>query len=155
MNFAFGKNGFTLLELIIVIIIVGILATVGLNQYNNIIEKGRAREARTNIGYMRKLTQEYYLKNSTLDGMALSDIGVGSSSSQLPSSCSNSNYYFRYGIGANYSSWLYLYGVRCTSGGKSPNAERAYNINIDYRLTTGATTWVCYYVDDTSVGCPF
>ncbi len=154
MNITSDKNAFTLLELIIVIIIVGILAVVGLNQYNNVIEQGRAREARTNIGYMRKLTQEYYLKNGTLDSMTLADIGVGSSSSQIPSSC-NSKYYFRYGIGANYSSWLYLYGERCSSGGKSPNTPRAYNLNIDYRLTTGTTTWVCYYSDNPSDRCPF
>ena len=47
------KKGFTLLELIIVIIILGILATIGVSQYQGTIEKGREAEARSILGSMR------------------------------------------------------------------------------------------------------
>ncbi|MBU0547795.1 MAG: prepilin-type N-terminal cleavage/methylation domain-containing protein, partial [Candidatus Omnitrophica bacterium] len=36
------RKGFTLIELIVVIIIVGILASVGMTQYTKVVEKGRA-----------------------------------------------------------------------------------------------------------------
>lgn len=49
------KKGFTLLELIIVIIIVGILATLGFVQYASVIERGRFAEARGNLGTLRQL----------------------------------------------------------------------------------------------------
>ncbi len=49
------KKGFTLLELIIVIIIVGILATLGFVQYASVIERGRFAEARANLGTLRQL----------------------------------------------------------------------------------------------------
>ncbi|MDD5130223.1 MAG: prepilin-type N-terminal cleavage/methylation domain-containing protein, partial [Candidatus Omnitrophica bacterium] len=44
------KKGFTLVELIIVVIIVGILASIGLTQYNKVVEKSRAAEARMILG---------------------------------------------------------------------------------------------------------
>lgn len=44
------KKGFTLLELIIVIIIIGILATLGLTQYARMVERGRGAEARQLLG---------------------------------------------------------------------------------------------------------
>lgn len=48
-------RGFTLLELIIVIIIVGILATLGFVQYTAVIEKGRRAEAAAILSTMRSM----------------------------------------------------------------------------------------------------
>lgn len=46
------KKGFTLLELIVVIIIIGILATLGFTQYTKVVEKGRTAEAKSVLGRM-------------------------------------------------------------------------------------------------------
>jgi prepilin-type N-terminal cleavage/methylation domain-containing protein len=42
------KKGFTLLELIVVIVIIGVLATLGLTQYASMVERGRSAEAKAN-----------------------------------------------------------------------------------------------------------
>jgi len=56
------KQGFTLMELIIVIIIIGIMATVGFGQYKKMVERGRAVEARTIIGQIRTALATYALE---------------------------------------------------------------------------------------------
>lgn len=138
--------GFTLLELIIVIIIVGILAVVGLTQYTDQIERGRLSEAKANIGVMSKFANEYYLKNSTVATIIDSDVTIGNG---LPSSCSSSNYYW-YDIPAKAADIVRLSAYRCTSGGKTPNAEREYQYLLRYYPGTGVQRWYCSYSDDSS-----
>ncbi len=119
------KKGFTLLELIIVIIVVGILATVGLATYTNQVEYSRTAEAKSNVSSARKPAYEYYLKNGTYVGISSSDIGIGASMGLIPSSCVSRNY-FRYGISTTYpatASNMFIYAQRCTSGGKPPQAS--------------------------------
>ncbi len=139
-----NKKAFTLLELIIVIIIVGILAVLGLSQYTNIVEKGRIAEARANIGTMRKLAYEYYLKNGSFTDIQASNVGIGVS---YPSSC-NTSYYFSYGI-SNFGTYVALQSFRCSSGGKSPDSTRRYYYRNYYTPPSG-DDWHCYYYDDSS-----
>ena len=65
MNLHRKKNGFTLLEIIIVIIIVGVLASLALPRFFAIIEYSRSTEALTAIGVVRQSIERCYLQ---LDG---------------------------------------------------------------------------------------
>jgi len=121
------RKGFTLLELIIVIIIVGVLASVGLNQYTISVERGRLGEAFANMGRIRKEIISYYLQNGTLATIVESDVGVGVESN-LPiytSSCVNTNY-FRYRLYNQTDTSVYIYCYRCTTGGKPPQMSYQY-----------------------------
>jgi prepilin-type N-terminal cleavage/methylation domain-containing protein len=54
------KKGFTLLEVLVVIIIIGILAALALPQYMKTIKKARIAEAASNIGSLRGAEIRYY-----------------------------------------------------------------------------------------------
>lgn len=58
-----NRKGFTLLELLIVMIIVGILVTVALPKYQTAMEKGRGMEALQNADALSEAANVYYVKN--------------------------------------------------------------------------------------------
>jgi len=60
------KKGFTLLEVLIVVIIIGVLAAIALPQYVNTIEKARSAEATSNIGALRSSFDRYWYEQSAL-----------------------------------------------------------------------------------------
>ncbi|MFA4991816.1 MAG: prepilin-type N-terminal cleavage/methylation domain-containing protein [Candidatus Omnitrophota bacterium] len=60
------RKGFTLLEVLIVVIILGVLAAIALPQYANTIEKAKSGEASANIGMVRSALDRYWYQNSSL-----------------------------------------------------------------------------------------
>lgn len=58
------RVGFTLLEMMIVIVIIGILATVGLAGYTKTIEKSRSQEAIANLRLIRAGERIYRVENA-------------------------------------------------------------------------------------------
>ena len=57
------RRGFTLVELVIVIAILGILAMYALPKYQGIIKEARSSEARAQLGSVRSALGIYYAKN--------------------------------------------------------------------------------------------
>ncbi|MDD4895095.1 MAG: prepilin-type N-terminal cleavage/methylation domain-containing protein [Candidatus Omnitrophica bacterium] len=111
-----NRKAFTLLELIIVIIIVGILAVLGLTQYTRTTEKGRSAEAKAILGSLRTAEEAYYLEK----GSYASDITV--LPVIAPTSCTSTHYfYYHYNPSGGCSPEGQVAALRCTSGGKSPN----------------------------------
>ncbi len=139
------KKAFTLIEIIIVIIIVGILAALGISQYSIIVERGRITEAKTRLGTMRQLAQEYYLNNGTVTGITNADVGV-------VQACSSSSF-FSYYVMQDCCNRVLLRADRCTSGGKPPVASRPYVYYIEYFPANGYTDWRCQWSDNWS-NCP-
>ncbi|MCG2712569.1 MAG: prepilin-type N-terminal cleavage/methylation domain-containing protein [Candidatus Omnitrophica bacterium] len=53
------KNGFTLMELMLTVIVIAILVSIAIPNYINTVERARAREARATLESMRAAEQTY------------------------------------------------------------------------------------------------
>ncbi|MFA4984104.1 MAG: prepilin-type N-terminal cleavage/methylation domain-containing protein [Candidatus Omnitrophota bacterium] len=118
------RQGFTLLELIIVIIIIGILATLGFSQYTRLVERGRTAEAKSILGQIRTAQAVYELEYGDYSS-DISNISI-----DAPSGCTTTHY-FSYSGDATAAT-----ASRCSSGGKTPDSSAGYVITLNY--STGA-----------------
>jgi len=67
------KKAFTLVELLIVVIIIGILATIAVPQYKNMVLRAKSAEGWTNLGAIRRSISRYRLETgeAPLNGLSL------------------------------------------------------------------------------------
>lgn len=95
-----NKNGFTLIEMLVVVLIIGILAGVALPQYQMAVEKARATEAITNISTMKKQTELYILESGLPNSwINYKDFGNVELSGGTWDSCCYNTKFFWYGVG--------------------------------------------------------
>ena len=141
-------RGFTLLELVVVIIILGVLATLGFTQYGRMVERARGAEARQILGEIRKLAIAYRLANGSVAGITDADVNIGTAADQIPNPCTPSHYFY-YQVSANTSDPTFVaYAVRCQSGGKTPQGPAGsmydYLLYLSTNCATGADIWSGY-----------
>jgi prepilin-type N-terminal cleavage/methylation domain-containing protein len=139
-------RGFTLLELILVVIIIGILASLGTVQYTNMVEKSRIAEAKSCLGTLRTLQLVHYQQEGEYSAQVNADAAPGSGdrdiglNSGLPfdATCTDTNgctdcYYFWYscvgGIGTGSGKCT---ATRCKGAGvgKAPSYKDAYTFDL-------------------------
>lgn len=121
------KSGFTLLELIIVVIVIGILASIALPRYIRIAEKGRVAEAKSLLGAIRSAQMRYVAQFGTY----AADINLLDINMQTPK-----YYTVTAGPGGNISAdaTVVAHATRISPGADNPGLG-AYVINI----TAGGT----------------
>lgn len=69
------SQGFTLLELVVVIVILAILAGLAVPRYIRTVNRSRANEALTILGHLRESAQRYFARNgSSYAGMAIASL---------------------------------------------------------------------------------
>jgi len=135
------NKAFTLLELVVVIIILGVLATLGFTQYGRMVERGREAEVRMIFGDMRKLAYAYYLANGSITGIGSSDVNIGTNPDQIPQTCTGTHYFRYVKSTTSDPNRFWMEACRCTSGGKSPQGASQYEIELISNFVTGEDIW--------------
>jgi prepilin-type N-terminal cleavage/methylation domain-containing protein len=135
------QKAFTLLELMIVIIIVGVLATLGVTQYQAAIERARGAEARSAISQLRSTCAGSYIQDRSVAGCTNAALGIGTNSDQVPSACRATNF-FSYGAVATGTNIITFTATRCTgTNGKQPGGSAALTLTLGTDYSAGADTW--------------
>ncbi len=72
-----AHHGFTLIELMVVVVIVGILAAIALPNYSDYIKRGKIIEATSGMSDLRQGMEQWFLDNRTYVGYCASPVGIG------------------------------------------------------------------------------
>ena len=78
-----NKKGFTLIEILVVVLIIGILAAIAVPQYQLAIEKSRASEALSAVKALKEAADVYYLSAADGSNPSLSKLDISFSNNLL------------------------------------------------------------------------
>lgn len=123
-----GKKGFTLLEITVVLVIIGILASIGIAQYHKSVEDSVYSEAKANLAMLRKLQIAYSdeygdytdvigTTNPISTDLPLVPDGASGSGAHV---CASNEYYFQYDCWKDNSRCI---AFRCVDSGKKPQGK--------------------------------
>jgi len=130
------RRAFTLLELMVVIILIGILASLGTVSYTSVIEKARRGEAASILGTMRQMAIITFQESGaypTTAAQLQSLLGAG-----FAAGACNGSYYFQYSMDAAGTGTA----TRCAAAGKPPQGIAGDTMTLTINGIKGGTvTW--------------
>lgn len=128
-----NKSGFTLLEIIIVIIIVGVLASLALPRFFSTVEYSRSTEALTSFTALRQSMERCYLQRS---GSYANCNNINNLDVENPANSPNAHF---------------SYSLTDTGGSGSPSAT-GYRIVATRGSRDGGDNTSTIFIDQTSTG---
>ncbi len=135
MSLKRNQSGFTLLEIIIVIIIVGVLASLALPRLFSTVEFSRSAEALSAIATIRSSMERCYLANNG----TYSNCGNGAwTQLDIVNPASSPNAHFNYGITANGTIGYTILATRNTVDGGASTSTITVTQNTTQVTRAGA-----------------
>lgn len=129
------RSGFTLLEIIIVIIIVGVLASLALPRFFNTIEYSRSTEALNTIGVLKRAADRCAMANDAVNGTT-NNYSTCITWDQLATEDPSSVIFGYNNVPISFNSNVYT----ITAQRLPPSAAAGDTITFTYNVVTGATT---------------
>lgn len=83
------SSGFTLLELLIAIVILGILSAIALPAFLRQANRAKEAEAKVTIGVINRAQQIYFLENSKFGSLANLDVNISNTGNYIYASSPN------------------------------------------------------------------
>jgi len=139
----FNKKGFTLIELVVVIIIIGILAAIAFPMMRGNIEKAKKSEAVAALGTIRTAERLYFVEHDQYTDVGNFNDAANPLSTYIQPADLAGQYYSAICFnvtGATNTAFL-AWGVGNTDGSTAPKSSEvtgaAYDVNIDQDGTIG------------------
>lgn len=136
-NFMSNLKGFTLIEVMVVVVIVAILAAVAIPSYQDSIRKTRRADAKEALTRVAALQERYFFTKNSYG--SLEDLGLVPAGVSILSS--NDGYYNLSLVGGVMCSGSPCYTVTATATGAQLNDTRCHQLSINHvgRKTANAT----------------
>jgi len=132
--------GFTLLEMMVVVAVFGILATIAIPYYIGDVHKGQRADATTSLRDLANRLERYYSDNNTY---ATATIGAGVTATDvLPASASKQGYY-TLSFSSQSATAYVIKATRVSSGPLAGDTECGdFSLSsTDVRSVTGTLPW--------------
>ena len=145
-----SQSGFTLIEFLVVVLIVGILAAIAIPQYFAVIERGHLTEATACVATLKSALEEARLANASGQYPAVADV-TALAPTPLSRNCRGMKYFGP--AGSNIAGGLTSYTVTLTrnilSFSNASGAPASYTLTMTHNdgaadafAGTAPTTWL-------------